>query len=88
MADKKYSISLTKGEIWTLAHLTRHFADYMGGDDRPDHGMGILKGYREANLKAIHENSFADSWDAKPQYVKDLITAMSKLNRKGRKIQA
>ena len=85
--DKKYSISLTKGEIWALAHLTRHFTDYMFGDDRPDHGLGILSGYREANLKAVHENNLANSWDARPQYVKDLITAMGKLNRRGRKLQ-
>ena len=23
-----------------------HFSDYMAMDDRPDHGLGILKGYR------------------------------------------
>ena len=84
--EKKYSISLTKGEIGTLAHLTRHFTDYMFGDDRPDHGMGILKGYREANLKAIHENEFMEVDNARPQYVKDLLNAMGKLNRKQRKL--
>ena len=77
----KHRITLTDGEIYVLAHLTRHFTDYMYGDDRPDHGMGILKSYRENLVKGI------DSWDKQPQYIKDLITAMGKLNRFDRKIR-
>ena len=86
MTEKKYSMSFTKGEIIALAHLTRHFADYMSGDDRPDHGMGILSDYRKDNLKAIHENKFTEVHEARPQYIKDFLDAMGKLNRKKRKL--
>ena len=34
-----------------LQHILRHFADYMGGDDRYDHGFGILKGYRDIPIE-------------------------------------
>ena len=40
-------ITLTNEEIIWLAHIMDHFTDYMGHDDRPDHGLGILKDYRE-----------------------------------------
>ena len=40
-------ISLSLEELMYLEHIMWHFTDYMGGDDRPDHGMGILKYYRE-----------------------------------------
>lgn len=39
--------TLTEEEISTLAHIMDHFIDYMAGDNRPDHGFGILKQYRE-----------------------------------------
>jgi hypothetical protein len=76
---KKHRPSLTEGEIWALAHVTRHFADYMCGDDRPDHGLGILKQYREG----MKEGMFKD----KPQYIQDFISAMGKLNRLDRKLR-
>ena len=44
--DKKTTISLTYKELCFLAHIMDHFSDYMAHDDRPDHGMGILKQYR------------------------------------------
>jgi hypothetical protein len=40
-------ITLTKDELRTLAHIMDHFTDYMLGDDRADHRVGILKYYRE-----------------------------------------
>ncbi len=40
-------ITLTEKDICTLAHIMDHFTDYMAHDDRPDHGFGILKGYRK-----------------------------------------
>jgi len=40
-------ITLTDQEIKTLAHIMDHFVDYMYHDDRPDHGLGILKDYRD-----------------------------------------
>ena len=43
---KKYRPSLTKKELGTLAHILRQFSDYMAGDDRPDHGLNNLYGYR------------------------------------------
>ena len=76
---KKHRITLTEGEIYILAHLTRHFTDYMCGDDRPDHGMGMLKTYREDRQ--------GKSYDDLPQYLKDFLSAMGKLNRKDRKIR-
>lgn len=47
MTEKKIRPSLTKKELGFLSHILWHFTDYMAMDDRPDHGMGILKGYRE-----------------------------------------
>jgi hypothetical protein len=41
--------TLTEEEISTLAHIMNHFTDYMAGDNRSDHGLGILKGYREVS---------------------------------------
>ncbi len=42
----KIRISLTLEELGYLEHILWHFTDYMGHDDRPDHGLGILKEYR------------------------------------------
>mgnify|MGYP001595536293 CR=1 FL=1 len=47
---KKYTISLTEQELIVLANIMHHFTDYMSGDDRPDHGLAILKKYREMPL--------------------------------------
>ena len=47
MKEKKYRPSLTKKELGTLAHIMRQFTDYMAGDDRPDHGLNNLYGYRD-----------------------------------------
>lgn len=44
---KKHSVMLTYDEIDMLQHILRHFADYVFLDDRPDHGLGILSGYRK-----------------------------------------
>lgn len=44
---KKTRISLTKEELGYLQHILWHFTDYMAYDDRPDHGFGILKDYRD-----------------------------------------
>ena len=46
-AKRNIRISLSLEELGYLEHIMWHFTDYMGGDDRSDHGMGILKGYRE-----------------------------------------
>lgn len=45
--DHKIRITLTEEDIENLAHIMDHFTDYMAHDDRPDHGLGILKGYRD-----------------------------------------
>ena len=45
--DKKYTIKLTQSEIITLDHVMRHLCDYVGGDDRPDHGLNNLYDYRD-----------------------------------------
>ena len=45
----KIPIYLTKKELSFLEHILWHFTDYMAGDNREDHGFGILKGYRELN---------------------------------------
>ena len=79
-------MTFTDGEIDTFAHLSRHFADYMFGDDREDHWMGILKQYRERNLEYIHTHHISDP-DTRPQYLKDFLSAMGKFNRKHRKIR-
>lgn len=44
---RKIRISLTKEELGYLEHILWHFTDYMAKDDRPDHGLGILKDYRD-----------------------------------------
>ena len=46
----KKRITLEEDEIITLAHIMDHFLDYMFGDDRPDHGFGILKQYRDLDI--------------------------------------
>lgn len=80
MEDKKHRITLTTKEINVLAHITRNFADYVGGDDRPDHGLGILKGYREENLKL--------KWsDERTGYLGAFFSSMGKLNRFRRKMK-
>lgn len=43
----KKRITIDEEDIITLAHIMDHFTDYMAHDDRPDHGFGILKGYRD-----------------------------------------
>ena len=44
---QKIRIALTMKELGYLEHILWHFVDYMAHDDRPDHGLGILKDYRE-----------------------------------------
>ena len=84
MENKKHRITLTTEEINVLAHITRNFFDYVYGDDRPDHGMGILKQYREDNQKWMRENNFDVP---KTGYLAAFVTAMCKLNRFYRKIR-
>ena len=84
MKDNKHRVTLTKEEIDVLAHITRHFSDYIHGDDRPDHGMGILKGYREASQKFIRENTFATE---RTGYLAAFFSAMGKMNRFSRKLK-
>ena len=43
----KKPVYLTKEELGYIEHILWHFTDYMNGDDRPDHGIGILKHYRD-----------------------------------------
>ena len=43
----KYRITLTDNEISTLWHIMYHFTDYMAGDNRPDHGLAVLRKYRK-----------------------------------------
>jgi hypothetical protein len=73
----KHRITLTTEEIKVVAHILNHFTDYMCGDDRPDHGMGILKQYREANI-GIEE---------KPSYIKATLSAMGKFYRFRQKLR-
>jgi len=47
MKDKIHRLSLTRKELGTMAHIMRQFTDYMAGDDRPDHGLNNLYGYRK-----------------------------------------
>jgi hypothetical protein len=49
--EKKRAVMMTEEELGYLQHILYHFTDYMAGDDRPDHGMGILKGYRELHYE-------------------------------------
>ena len=44
---KKTRITLTEEELKYLEHILWHFTDYMGYDDRPGHGLSVLKEYRE-----------------------------------------
>ena len=44
---KTYRPTLTRDELSTLAHILRNFTDYMAHDDRPDHGLNNLYGYRD-----------------------------------------
>ena len=81
----KHQITLTDKEIYILAHLTRHFCDYMAGDDRPDHGMGILKQYREMWKK--HSQERKSFLEPLPLPLAHLTSAMGKLNRMERKIR-
>ena len=48
---KKIHISLTLQELSYLEHILYHFSDYMAMDDRPDHGLGILKAYRDMDAE-------------------------------------
>lgn len=68
-------ITLTDEEIHILAHLTRHFTDYMFKDDRPDHGLGVLKDYRDQNK------------EPRPRHVENMLSAMVKLNRASKRLQ-
>jgi len=47
----KKRISFGEEELWYLKHILWHFSDYMAGDDRPDHGFGILKEYRDKPIE-------------------------------------
>jgi len=49
--DKKIRLYITINELEYLAHILDHFTDYMAYDDRPDHGFGILKGYRDLSVE-------------------------------------
>jgi len=82
---EKTSITFTKEEVNVLAHLTRHFCDYVICDDRPDHGMGILKEYREEYER--HRDKNLPITEPLPNTLKTLMSAMGKLNRRWRKIQ-
>jgi hypothetical protein len=44
---KKRAVLFTEKELGYLEHIMWHFTDYMSHDDRPDHGLGILKEYRD-----------------------------------------
>jgi len=46
-AETKRPVYLSDKELGYIEHILYHFTDYMGGDDRPDHGWGILKDYRD-----------------------------------------
>jgi len=46
--------SFTQEELCYLEHILWHFSDYMAGDNREDHGFGILKEYRNlSNEKKV-----------------------------------
>jgi len=45
--EKKYSMTFTRGELIYLYGIMNHFTDYMAHDDRSDHGLAMLKYYRE-----------------------------------------
>ncbi len=44
---KLHRIAFTKKELAVLSHILRQFTDYMAYDDRPDHGLNNLYGYRD-----------------------------------------
>ena len=44
---KKKAVYMTEEELDYNQHILWNFVDFMGGDDRPDHGWGILKDYRK-----------------------------------------
>ena len=44
---KKIRPSFTEEEFNYVQHILWHFTDYISFDDREDHGMGILKHYRD-----------------------------------------
>ena len=50
----KIRFTLTEDELMYLQHIMWHFTDYMAHDDRPDHGFGILKDYRDINEERRH----------------------------------
>lgn len=43
----KKRIMFTKDELYYLQHILKHLTEYMSKDDRPDHGLAILKKYRK-----------------------------------------
>lgn len=51
---RKRAILFNEKELRYLEHILWHFTDYMAHDDRPDHGFGILKQYREADEETKH----------------------------------
>jgi hypothetical protein len=48
-------VTLSDSELGYLSHILWHFTDYMAGDDRQDHGFGILKGYRDSSEETKRE---------------------------------
>ncbi len=55
---KRKAVYLTREELRFLQHILWHFTDYMAYDDRPDHGFGILKDYRELPQERKSKISF------------------------------
>jgi hypothetical protein len=43
----KRRVTVTQRELGYLSRILHAFTDYMIKDDRPDHGLAILKGYRK-----------------------------------------
>ena len=43
----KATIYIDLEELKLIEHIMWHFSDYVAGDNRPDHGLAILKQYRE-----------------------------------------
>lgn len=50
-------ITFTDEELGYLQHIMWHFTDYVSGDDRPDHGLGVLSGYRK--LDAVQKSKLS-----------------------------
>lgn len=44
---RNIAITVSKDELKLMSDILWHFCDYMCGDDRPDHGLGVLKDYRD-----------------------------------------